>query len=347
MSASVMKKSIEHYEDVRRSLCGDSFSVPSFAVMGAVLCSELVPRMSPQTIVQRLGLAPAAHPRVLIPMTRWLAYGGDPDSPASSRMLVQQLGLTVNHTRANVRVSCGVVLGYIIWVAKDIPMEEAEIMDNMQLFKLILPHLTFFLDVTERCGFMSEELKDAMLWNTQASASSKSQWALPDLMCQPQIALGTAGLLLGTAELLAGAPDRTRHCRTSTWSSRSHWALPDFYRELEIALALPDFYRELQIALSSRSHWHCRTSTESSRSDWALPDFYRELQIALGTAGLFLPERMSEDMPDRMSSRRCSAWQLCLPGRIAILAAGTPSGKRSAILAPRRAQQAEVRRRRQ
>eukprot|EP00435_Cladocopium_sp_Y103_P058824 s677_g20.t2 len=30
----------------------------------------------------------------------------------------------------------------------------------MQLFALMLPHLTFFLDVTERCGFMSEELKD-------------------------------------------------------------------------------------------------------------------------------------------------------------------------------------------
>eukprot|EP00435_Cladocopium_sp_Y103_P057887 s677_g20.t1 len=31
---------------------------------------------------------------------------------------------------------------------------------DMQLFALMLPHLTFFLDVTERCGFMSEELKD-------------------------------------------------------------------------------------------------------------------------------------------------------------------------------------------
>eukprot|EP00435_Cladocopium_sp_Y103_P065218 s677_g27.t1 len=38
--------------------------------------------------------------------------------------------------------------------------EEAEIMDDMQLFALFLPHLTFFLDVAKRCGFMSEELKD-------------------------------------------------------------------------------------------------------------------------------------------------------------------------------------------
>ena len=35
-------------------------------------------------------------------------------------------------------------------------------MDDRQLFALMLPHLTFFLDVTKRCGFMSEELKDSM-----------------------------------------------------------------------------------------------------------------------------------------------------------------------------------------
>eukprot|EP00435_Cladocopium_sp_Y103_P005385 s3595_g1.t2 len=36
--------------------------------------------------------------------------------------------------------------------------EEAEITDD--IFTLILPHLTFFLDVTKHCGFMSEELQD-------------------------------------------------------------------------------------------------------------------------------------------------------------------------------------------
>ena len=35
-------------------------------------------------------------------------------------------------------------------------------MEDMQLFGLFLPHLTFFLDVAKRCGFMSEELKDSM-----------------------------------------------------------------------------------------------------------------------------------------------------------------------------------------
>lgn len=113
MSASNMKRSLEQYEDVRRSLCGDSFSIFSFALMGAVLCSEFVPRMSPRVILQRLGLAPgaSAHPQVLVPLTRWLAYGGDPSLPASSKMLVEQLGLTVNHTGSDVRVSSGAALG--------------------------------------------------------------------------------------------------------------------------------------------------------------------------------------------------------------------------------------------
>ena len=35
-------------------------------------------------------------------------------------------------------------------------------MEDMQLFGLFLPHLTFFLGVAKRCGFMSEELKDSM-----------------------------------------------------------------------------------------------------------------------------------------------------------------------------------------
>ncbi|CAL1150747.1 unnamed protein product [Cladocopium goreaui] len=39
-------------------------------------------------------------------------------------------------------------------------LTDAEIMDRSQLFAEMLPHLTFFLDVTKRCDFMSEELKD-------------------------------------------------------------------------------------------------------------------------------------------------------------------------------------------
>ena len=57
-----------------------------------------------------------------------------------------------------------------------------------------------------------------------STASSNSQWALPDFYRELQIAVGTAGLL-------PGARDRSGHCWTSTGSSRSQSALSDFYRE--------------------------------------------------------------------------------------------------------------------
>ena len=42
---------------------------------------------------------------------------------------------------------------------------------RQQLFVKILPHLTFFLDVTKRCNFMSEELKDSVRYGTSISGS--------------------------------------------------------------------------------------------------------------------------------------------------------------------------------
>eukprot|EP00435_Cladocopium_sp_Y103_P065282 s1238_g27.t1 len=142
-------------------------------------------------------------------------------------------------------------------------------------------------------------------------ASSRSQWALPDFICQLwalpdficqlQIALGTAGLHLP-------APDRSGHRLTSAATARSQWALPDFSRDCQIAVATaglqpraPDLSGHcgtsaavgtagLQPRLPDPSG-RCRTSTATARSQWALPDFSRELQMAVGTAGLQLPNR--------------------------------------------------------
>ena len=74
LAASEVKKSHRDFEDIRCPLCGDSFSVASFAIIASALRSELAPRMSPAQIVQRLGLAPGAtiHPSVAVPI------GGDP-----------------------------------------------------------------------------------------------------------------------------------------------------------------------------------------------------------------------------------------------------------------------------
>ena len=111
-AASLKKKSLQEHEDIRCSLCGDSFAMVPFTVMGAVLCQDLVPRMSPTQVLLRLGLAPGAscHPDLVVPLSRWLAYGAAPTTPADAVEMVKNLGLSVNHTGSDVRVISGQVL---------------------------------------------------------------------------------------------------------------------------------------------------------------------------------------------------------------------------------------------
>ena len=113
MSASEVKKSYTDYEDVRCSLIGDSFCILSFAIIAGSLSANFSPRMTPSQIVRRMGLAPGAtlHPSVEVPLTRKLAYGGDGDYPFSCKELSQYLGMTVNHTGADVRICSGQVMG--------------------------------------------------------------------------------------------------------------------------------------------------------------------------------------------------------------------------------------------
>ena len=112
-SASDIKKSQVSYFDMRDTLCGDSFAIPSFAIMGAAMCADLFPRMSPAKIIARMGLAPgaSAHPNVDVPLTRWLAYAGDGAPPADQGALVRCLGLTTNHTGSDVQLQSGQLLG--------------------------------------------------------------------------------------------------------------------------------------------------------------------------------------------------------------------------------------------
>lgn len=112
MSASEAKKSKRFLEDVRCSLVGDSFSVFSFAIVASSMAQAYAPRMTPDKIAGRLGLASGAtvHPSVEVPLTRWLCYGGDVDKPVQDVEIVQHLGLTVNHTGSDVRIISGALL---------------------------------------------------------------------------------------------------------------------------------------------------------------------------------------------------------------------------------------------
>ena len=137
-------------------------------------------------------------------------------------------------------------------------------------------------------------------------ASSRSQWALRDFICQLQIAVGTAGPHVR-------APDPSGQRRTSTASSRSQWALPDLMCELQIPVGNAGPQPRAPDPSGQR-----RTSTASSRSQWATPDLNGELPIPVGNAGPQLrgphpsgqrrtstasSDRISDRMPDRMSDR--------------------------------------------
>ena len=113
-SASQKKKSLREHEDIRCSQCGDSFSIVPFAVMGAAMCSQFIPRMSPTQMVARMGLAPgaSAHPSVRVPLTRRLSYGSEPPAYCDPAELVKYLGLSVNHTGSDVRVLTGQAMGH-------------------------------------------------------------------------------------------------------------------------------------------------------------------------------------------------------------------------------------------
>ena len=87
-----------------------------------------------------------------------------------------------------------------------------------------------------------------------STASSRSQWALPDLNRELQIAVGTAGPQPRVA-------DRSGHCRTSTASSRSQWALPDLNRELQIPVGTAGPQPRLPDRRLPDRSGHCRTST--------------------------------------------------------------------------------------
>ena len=83
-----------------------------------------------------------------------------------------------------------------------------------------------------------------------STASCRSQWALPDLNRDFQVAVGTAGpqpraqIPVGTAGPQPRVPDTSGYCRTLIAISRLQWALPDLNREFQIAVGTARPQRE-------------------------------------------------------------------------------------------------------
>ena len=99
------------FEDVRKSLIGDSFNCFSFAYFAALSCRKWLPQTSLNLWWNRAGMAPGMCTPgfVDVPLIRRLSYGpaAEDDSPAQiHRGLLKR----VNHTGSDVRISSGAIL---------------------------------------------------------------------------------------------------------------------------------------------------------------------------------------------------------------------------------------------
>ena len=110
-SASQIKQSYTAYEDERKSLIGDSFSLFSFVYFAAQLCRKWQSELTYEKLVLRMGMAPGycAPLNIMSPMQRSLGYGPLVDALPVD-FIHRALLRRVNHTGSDVRLSTGFVL---------------------------------------------------------------------------------------------------------------------------------------------------------------------------------------------------------------------------------------------
>jgi len=110
-NASDIKRSPQEYEDLRKTLVGDSFSCYSFSYVAAMLVQQWVSVPRYGMLANRMGMPPGfcCSLDVEIPLTRELSYGLSTKSfPVSG--LHSCLLRRVNHTGSDVRIASGLVL---------------------------------------------------------------------------------------------------------------------------------------------------------------------------------------------------------------------------------------------
>lgn len=124
-SASVIKKSKQDFEDERKSLIGDSFSIFSFCYFAAQACRKWVKPLSYSQMVDRMGMAPGFSTPLdtATPIKRALQFG----IGHSSRFAVEDLNRCilrrVNHTGSDVRVATGSVLNPKAFPRQSVPSQ--------------------------------------------------------------------------------------------------------------------------------------------------------------------------------------------------------------------------------
>lgn len=110
-AAGDIKRDPVGYEDVRKSLVGDSFSCYSFAYVAAMMSNRWVNIGNYDMLVQRMGLAPGfcCPIHVVAPLQRSLSYGATKLS-LPVQALHGCLLRRVNHTGSDIRISTGLVM---------------------------------------------------------------------------------------------------------------------------------------------------------------------------------------------------------------------------------------------
>ena len=111
LSASDIKRSPTAYEDERKSLLGDSFSIFSFCYFAAQACRKYVEPLGYKQMVLRMGMAPGfAAPRdEIVPLSREVRYGNK-TLVANPTDFHREMLRRINHTGSDVRVSAGTVM---------------------------------------------------------------------------------------------------------------------------------------------------------------------------------------------------------------------------------------------
>ena len=173
------------------------------------------------------------------------------------------------------------------WTVICVRMREKEFRQNLRetgYFHMILDFIRVASFLVPSSSFLP----------ASSTASSRSQWALPDL----NHSTASSKISMDTPE--PRAPDLSGHCQTSTASSGSQWALPDLNRKLQISVGTAGLQPRVLNGHCRTSNCECalphqprapdlsghsQTSTASAGSQWALPGPNCEGQIPVGTAG--------------------------------------------------------------
>ena len=123
MNASDVKRSPQAFEDCRKTLVGDSFSLYSFNIFAIWGLGERVPAPSYLQLVQRMGLAPGfCSPFSWVsPLARKLQYGSPSDLHLGVDGIHRAILKRVNHTGSDVRVSTGAIVNPKAYPRQSVP----------------------------------------------------------------------------------------------------------------------------------------------------------------------------------------------------------------------------------